>query len=72
MSRMNIDGRQSGGLHPAAQNSTTREYDSVRPVEINDGNLNVALERGGFDGQPAHNTNALLNKGDVRDRSDVP
>ena len=34
-------------LHPSVENAAAREYERVRPVVINDGQLKIAVERRG-------------------------
>ena len=52
---MNLDGIAAGCLDPASYDAAARKDNGIDfPIRLDDGHLDVAVKRGGFDLHPRH------------------
>jgi hypothetical protein len=54
MRGIDVDPLLALGIHPSAENAATRKDERVRAVSVNDGHLQIAIERRGMDELPLH------------------
>ena len=69
MGRMNFDGMTAGCLDPASCDTAARKDNGIDfPIRLDDGHLDVAVKRGGFDLHPRHRSKIIGDSGTEFDR----